>query len=227
VGPGLERDFVHVAALFSSAVSITHQPVKWVSEDASYTPGFLVFFKDGSQLVVEVKSAFEVEKCRPLFDRISAELSGRQSPSMAVTDHHLYADSRIVNALLILRYATTAFPADDCERALQCVNDSNSGISVADLCIRARVGLEVILRLVNWRRLALKVDLSFEPEDRVLPVQDSTNTNPVAHFRSWINARARSHERVEIDHTALDLALLRLASHWAAHACRPSQRTYK
>jgi hypothetical protein len=185
----LERDFVHIAALFSSTVSITHQPFKLVWEDASYTPDFLVCFKDGSQLVVEVKPVPHVEKYRPLFDRAAAKLNGRQTPFLVVTDQHLRTESRTANALLIRRYAKTSFPADDCERALQRVNESTAGISVAELCSIAGVCRELILHLVAWHRLALSADLSFGPEARVFKVQNSKETSNALLFTSWIDAQ--------------------------------------
>jgi hypothetical protein len=226
VGSDLERDFVHVASLFSSVVTITHQPVKWVSEDASYTPCFWVFFRDGSQLLVEVKSDRNVEKCRPLLGSAGAEVNGIQTPFIIVTDHHLKSGPRTANARLIHRYAKTSFPAADCERVLQRVNESNSGISVKELCSSTGVSREVILHLVACRRLALSPDLALEPRDRVFPVQESKSRSHATAFKSWINAQGWPLQRVEIDHAACDLALLRLASLWA-DACRPSQRRSK
>jgi hypothetical protein len=185
----LERDFVHIAALFSLTVSITHQPFKLVWEDASYTPDFLVCFKDGSQLVVEVKPVPHVEKYRPLFDRAAAKLNGRQTPFLVVTDEHLRAESRTANAMLIRRYAKSSFPADDCERVLRCVSESTSGISMAELCSSAGVRREVTLYLVAWHRLALSGDLSFGPEARVFKVQNSKETSNALLFTSWIDAQ--------------------------------------
>jgi len=185
----LERDFVHIAALFSWTVSIAHQPFKLSWEDASYTPDFLVCFKDGSQLVVEVKPASHVAKYRTLFDRAAAKLNGRQTPFLVVTDEHLRAESRTANAMLIRRYAKSSFPADDCERVLRCVSESTSGISMAELCSSAGVRREVILYLVAWHRLALSGDLSFGPEARVFKVQNSMEKSNALLFTSWIDAQ--------------------------------------
>ena len=51
----VERDFVYLAIAFPLLKTITHQPFELSLEAGSYTPDFLVEFKDGSRIVVEVK----------------------------------------------------------------------------------------------------------------------------------------------------------------------------
>ncbi len=57
----LERDFVYLTIAFPFLKTIAHQPFELSLEAGSYTPDFLVDFKDGSRIVIEVKPESKME----------------------------------------------------------------------------------------------------------------------------------------------------------------------
>lgn len=183
-----ERDFVHIAALFSFTKSIEHQPFRLVWEDASYTPDLLIRFKDASQLVVEVKPAAKVDKYRALFDRASEKLKGHKLPFMVATDTHLQTGQRVANALLIRRYAKTTFTESSCYSAIKLVEGRSDGVSFLELCSAIQISRELILHLVAMRKLAVDPDLSIGANALVYPVTQLKEQSHAIQFANWFGA---------------------------------------
>ncbi len=184
----LERDFVQIAALFSFTESIEHQPFRLVWDDASYTPDFLIRFKDASQLVVEVKPLVKVDKYRALFDRASEKLKGHKLPFMVATDTQLQAGQRVANALLIRRYAKTSFTESSCDRAIKLVEVRSDGMSFLELCSDTPISRELILHLVARRRLAVSPNLAIGSNAMVFPVNHLKEQSHAIQFASWFDA---------------------------------------
>jgi hypothetical protein len=183
----LERDFVQIAALFSFIESIEHQPFRLVWDDATYTPDFLIRFKDGSQLVVEVKPSAKVDKYRTLFDRASEKLKGHKLLFMVATDTQLQAGQRVANAMLIRRYAKTTFAESACDSAIKLVDAHTDGISFTELCSKTSISHELILHLVARRLLALGPDLSMGPTAQAFPVTDPKEPSHAIQFAKWFD----------------------------------------
>ena len=184
----LERDFIQIAALFSFIESIEHQPFRLVWDDASYTPDFLIRFKDASQLVVEVKPSVKVDKYRAIFDRASEKLKGHKLPFMVATDTILQAGQRATNALLIRRYAKTTFADSSCDSAIKLVEARSDGVSFLELESCTQVSRELILHLVAMRRLAVGSDLAIGSNALVFPVTHFKEQSHAIQFASWFDA---------------------------------------
>jgi hypothetical protein len=182
-----ERDFVHIAALFSFTESIEHQPFRLVWDDASYTPDFLLRFRDASQLVVEVKPAARVEKYRVLFDRASVKLKGHKLPFLVATEAQLQAGERVANARLIRRYAKTTFTESACACAIKLVEDRSEGISFLELCTATSISRELILHLVARRRLAVGPDLAVSSNALIFPVTQHKEQSHAIQFAKWFD----------------------------------------
>jgi len=184
----LERDFVQIAALFSFTESIEHQPFRLVWDDASYTPDFLIRFKDASQLVVEVKPLVKVDKYRALFDRATEKLKGHKLPFMVATDTQIQTGQRVANALLIRRYAKTSFAESSCDTAIKLVDARSDGMPFLELCSDTQISRELILHLVAKRRLALGPDLAIGSTALVFPVTQLKEQSHAFQFASWFDA---------------------------------------
>lgn len=183
----LERDFVQITALYSFTESIEHQPFRLAWDDASYTPDFLIRFKDSSQLVVEVKPSAKVDKYRVLFDRASEKLKGHKLPFMVATDTQLQTGQRVANAMLIRRYAKTTFAESACDSAINLVEARIDGITFMELCSKTAISRELILHLVARRLLAIGPDLSIDPASRVFPVVDPKEPSHAIQFAKWFD----------------------------------------
>lgn len=185
----LERDFVQTAALFPFTQHIQHQPFKLKWEDASYTPDFLLRFRDGTQLVVEVKPQTKLDKYRPLFDRAAAKLNEHGLPFSVALDTQIHKSERAANALEVRRYGKTRFPGAQCEQAVLVVNRHADGIRFRDAITQHDLPREVLLHLVSRQLVALDSNLSIDSKARVFPIHDSKEKSHAIQFASWFDAQ--------------------------------------
>ena len=128
----LERDFIHTAVRFAYIASVRHQPFKLNFEDSSYTPDFLLTFKDGSRLVVEVKPADKVDGYRELFDNASSKRQDAGFLFLVADDKTIRRDDRADKARLIRRYSKTACRPNEQARILGLLHGCRDGICISD-----------------------------------------------------------------------------------------------
>lgn len=100
----LERDFVHLAALFYATTSIKHQPFHLTTASGGYTPDFLVCFTDGSRCVVEVKPEALLAGHEEKLAQASEVLAQHGLHFVVALDRHIHESGRHENAILIRRY---------------------------------------------------------------------------------------------------------------------------
>lgn len=183
-----ERRFAHIAALYPFTEHIRHQPFKLVWDDASYTPDFLLTFRDKSKLVVEVKPSDKVEKYQMLFQRATQKLQASGYLFYVATDTQISASDRSANALLIRRYAKASFPKSACEALLERVTKTPAGVSVKQLC-GADVYSHCVLRhLISKRLLATAPDLSTEPSSIIsIPISSGVQSHAL-QFSTWFDS---------------------------------------
>lgn len=80
----LEKHFVYRALLCPGLSKIQHQPFRLQLEKSGkyYTPDFLLFFTDGSHIVVEVKRSEKVKHAIERFSEISRRLPSALWPEL-------------------------------------------------------------------------------------------------------------------------------------------------
>ena len=184
----LERDFVHIAALHSFIARIEHQPFKLVWDDASYTPDFLLTFRDQSKLVIEVKPSTKVDKYQELFQRAEQKLRANGLPFYVATDTRISASGRPANALLIRRYAKTMYPLDACQALVERVIKVPDGVTVAELCDANAHSLSLLRHVISKRLLTTQSDLGTQPHSIVSTPHSLKGQSHALQFSGWFDA---------------------------------------
>lgn len=181
----LERDFVHLSALFPWIQSIQHQPFLLELDSGNYTPDFLLVFEDGSRAVVEVKpKALLNPHLRKLED---AETHLRQHGLyfFIALDIHIQKGGRAERALKIRRYAKSRTDAEQTHRALRLVTDC--GCLTLERLQAAGVSVEIISFLLTRREVEVEPDLRLESSTMVRVPQRPTLGEPDAvRFGQWL-----------------------------------------
>lgn len=184
----LERDFVQIAALFPFTAHIEHQPFRLTLELRRYTPDFLLSFKDGSRLVIEVKPHKKLAGYHELFEGAAAKLKSYGLSFMVATDTQIKQHDRAANALEIRRYAKTEFPAAQCAQAVSVLAQHPDGLQFRQLSRIHSLPREVLLHLVSRQFLALDRNLDITPDARVYPINLLKEKNHAIQFASWFDA---------------------------------------
>lgn len=188
----VERDFVHMAALFPLTKKIVHQPFRMeVEEGRHYTPDFLVDFHDGGHLIVEVKPESKTQKFLPLFDHVRKTLAQRNVRFILASDRMLRHEDREERALRIRRYGKSACPPGEAQRALSILANAPNGILIGDLRAEG-ISLPTILHLIARQKIRTGSSLHFEEEDTVIS-NDFLNMEEehAIHFDCWSDASTR------------------------------------
>lgn len=184
-----ERDFVHITGLYCHVVKIQHQPFRLMLDDATYTPDFLLTFKDQSKLVVEVKPFDRIEEYRDLFDRASKKLHQSGYFFLVATEAHFRSNGIADNALEIRRYGKSSFDAASCEKIVSGLADHPDGLTIQELRLKYRVPREQILHLICKRLITTQPGLATLDGDLVFTPQNINKEKDHAiQFAAWINA---------------------------------------
>lgn len=181
----LERDFVHLAALFPWLRSIQHQPFLLELESGSYTPDFLLAFQDGSRAVVEVKPKALLNPHLRKLAEAEKRLLDHGLYFFIALDVHIQKDGRSERALRIRRYGKSRMDAEQIQRAHRMVQDGGA-VKVEQLQAGG-IGVEVLSFLLTRRSIEVKPDLRLEPATVVRVPERPTYGEPDAiHFGKWI-----------------------------------------
>lgn len=188
----LERDFVHMAALFPLTKKITHQPFKMALEEGRhYTPDFLVDFHDGSHLIIEVKPESKQHRFLHLFDQVRKNLARRNVRFIVANDRMLRNGDREERALRIRRYGKSACPPGEAQRALELLSKAPEGIQIGDLTAEG-ITLTTTLHLIARQRICTGSSLHFEDSDTVISSDFLNKEREHAiHFDCWSDASER------------------------------------
>jgi hypothetical protein len=181
----LERDFVHLAALFPWIKSIQHQPFLLELESGSYTPDFLLVFQDGSRAVVEVKPKALLNPHLRKLEEAEKRLLDHGLYFFIALDVHIQKDGRSERALRIRRYGKSRMDAEQIQRAHRMVQDGGA-VKVEQLQASG-IGVEVLSFLLTRRTIEVKPDLRLELATVVRVPERPTYGEPDAiHFGKWI-----------------------------------------
>lgn len=184
----VERDFVHCAALFPAAVSISSQPFKLTLSVGAYTPDYLVTFKDGSRAVVEVKPEEFVENFQEKFEQARLKLAEFGMSFLLARDTVLRREGLADRALFVRRYAKGGAGANDIQRCLELLEGAGGALSMKELN-GAGIGLATILFMVTRRQLLTSADLQYGDDATVqlFPPTDLGGSHAI-RFANWLDA---------------------------------------
>lgn len=182
---GLERDFVHLAALFPWTKSIQHQPFLLELESGSYTPDFLLAFQDGSRAVVEVKPKALLNPHLRKLEEAEKRLLDHGLYFFIALDVHIQKGARAERALRIRRYAKSGMDAEQLHLAMRLV-DEFGPLTVARLQA-AGVSVEIISFLLTRRKVEVEPDLRLEPTTFVrVPDRPTLGAPDAVRFGQWL-----------------------------------------
>jgi len=193
-----ERFFVHIAALYPFIRKITDQPFSLDLGANSYTPDFLLEFKDGSRLVVEVKPDSRMKEYEELFAKAAEKLSAYGYEFLVAKDVDITREELASRALRIRRYCKSSFNHQACKRAIRIVESSKSGVAMKELKQTHRISLELILHLIGYHQLCTNNNLSIDDRAIVKSIkklkQEIANEyqSHAIHFGSWFDTQDRS-----------------------------------
>ncbi|MCE1194531.1 MAG: TnsA endonuclease N-terminal domain-containing protein [Acidovorax sp.] len=184
----LERDFVYLTIAFPFLRTITHQPFQLSLAAGGYTPDFLVYFKDGSRVAVEVKPESQMEGFAEKLAQAKAQLAEREIEFLVAHDTLLRRDGIEERAKRIRRYAKGKYPASEQELVIQSLQSSPRGLSFKFL---ASLGVQktTILHMVSHQKLQVSSRLDIEDDALVqLPITLNEEGSHAIRFANWLNA---------------------------------------
>jgi hypothetical protein len=180
----LERDFVHLAALFPWIKSIQHQPFLLELEIGSYTPDFLLVFDDSSRAVVEVKPKALLDPHLPKLKEAEKRLLEHGLYFFIALDTDIQKDGRADRALRIRRYAKSRVDAEPLHLAMRLID---CGPLTVERLQAAGVTIEVISFLLTRRRVEVEPDLRLEPSTVVrVPDRPTLGELDAVRFGKWL-----------------------------------------
>lgn len=184
----VERDFVHCAALFPATTSISSQPFKLTLLAGTYTPDYLVVFRDGSRAVVEVKPEEFIENFQEKFDQARRKLAKFGMSFLLARDTVLRRDRLAERALFVRRYAKGGASLNDINRCIEILRSSNGVLSMKEL-YEAGISRSTIFFMVTRRQLHLGADLQYGDDAQVqLFEQPDLGESHAIRFANWLDA---------------------------------------
>ena len=185
----LERDFIHVAALCPQCANIDHQPFRMDLEVGSYTPDFLIQFKDGSRAVVEVKPQALLAGHEQKLAQATEKLTSHGLTFVLALDTHIRTEGRSGNAKRVRRYGKSHHSSTEAELALQLLQ-GRSHMLIAEM-VTAGVSRPTLAHLVCLHRLELNPHFGLDDLDTVRLVDYSNSKkgeSDAVRFASWLTA---------------------------------------
>ena len=185
----LERKFLQRALLCSYIKHVRHQPFKIAYEidgkTLKYTPDFLVTLRNKTRLIIEVKPTTFVNKNRALFDAAREILRANDLTFIVATEKNLGSKATMANASLLLRYARSSTPDDECQRCMNILREF-SPIPMSPLISKAEITRTTVLHLIGRRQIAINSDLALNSET-LLSLPNQGEQNGLIFFCDWFN----------------------------------------
>jgi hypothetical protein len=187
----LERRFLQRALVFPHLKEIFHQPFRIdyfeLDEPRSYIPDFLLCFKDGSKIVVEVKPAVFINKNRGKLNAAKSLLSPKSVPFLAITDKEIDSGTAARGAALLLRYARGAISDQSRSRCMHLIHAQSNALALGALMAKADVSLGDVLHLIARGHLSIPSSLSIDSTTPVTLTNQEEKNVPLC-FCNWFNA---------------------------------------
>lgn len=183
----LERDFVYLTIAFPFLKTIAHQPFELSLEAGSYTPDFLVDFKDGSRIVIEVKPESKMEGFAEKLAQAEVQLRDRGIEFLVAHDTLLRRDDIEQRAKRIRRYAKGQYPAAEQELVIQSLQSAQHGLSFKSL-VSLGAQKVTILHMISHQKLQVNSNLDIDDDAIVqLPITFNEEGSHAIRFANWLN----------------------------------------
>lgn len=190
----LERRFLQRALLFPYLKKVLHQPFTIPFPDKgtrdSYTPDFLLIFKDESKIVIEIKPSIFVAKYSEKFAAANAFLDKHNYPFYVITDKHIDVENYAYNAALLLRYARGSISELNRRNCLEAFKTLDVEMSIGQLIERASVSFEDILYLAGRGILSIPLEIKISYDTLITPSMKGDKNDHIC-FLNWFNATPR------------------------------------
>lgn len=184
----LERDFVYLTVAFPFLKTIAHQPFELSLEAGSYTPDFLVDFKDGSRIVIEVKPESKMDGFAEKLAQAEVQLRDRGIEFLVAHDTLLRKGGIEQRAKRIRRYAKGQYPTAEQELILQTLQSSPRGLTFKSL-VSLGAQKVTILHMVSHQKLQVNSNLDIDDDAVVqLPITFNEEGSHAIRFANWLGA---------------------------------------
>lgn len=183
---GLERDFVHLAALFYATTSIKHQPFHLTTAAGGYTPDYLLCFADGSRCVVEVKPEALLAGHEQKLAQAKDVLEEHGLHFVIALDRHIHEGGRHDNAMLIRRYGKSRL---DALRQGSLLTELAKGPQSVGALMALGFTVPDIAQSVCRHQVSLGKYLSLQEQQEVSAVEGAAYLEGVSHavcFDRWL-----------------------------------------
>lgn len=200
----LERRFLQRALLFPYLKKVLHQPFTIPFPEKgtrdSYTPDFLLIFKDESKIVIEIKPSIFVAKYSEKFAAANAFLDKQNYPFYVITDKQIDIENCAYNAALLLRYARGSISELNREKCLDAFKAVGIEMSIGQLIEKTSVSFEDILYLAGRGILSIPLEIAITYDSLITPFMKG-DKNDLIRFFNWFNATPR-HADTDISNDA-------------------------
>ncbi len=167
----LEYKFIKKLILTPNVISITSQPFQILygeDDSCSYTPDFLVNFRNGRALVIEVKPCKFIEKQRNLFDVINEILRQRGFTFCIVTEQEIDVDDSQEEIGLLLRYAKGTINQSSVDAVKRLFfNREDASFTIQEVCRLAQIQKTDVLHLLGRKILFFESEMSTSENTKV------------------------------------------------------------
>lgn len=187
----LERDFVLRAALCADVAQLQHQPFRLeLPLGRRYTPDFLVTYRSGSRVVVEVKPDERTERFAKAFDEARSLLAERGIDFLVLTEVHIRHGRAHERAAMVLRYRKMAVDPAVRERIVTHLNRHPEGLSLLALQEQCSAARPDVLSLAAARAIRVSSAIELDDDGRFFPNIPMEADHEV-RLESWFDSAQR------------------------------------
>ncbi|MEO8390675.1 TnsA endonuclease N-terminal domain-containing protein [Polaromonas sp.] len=168
----LEKRFIMIALSCPVVTHIVHQPMTMEliygpNERAKYTPDFKVRFRDGDQIIVEVKPEVFISENKRTLEAAKKQLAGEGTRYAVFTDKQIDANGLAARALLLMRYGRLWLSDDDALECKRLLEDECAGSARVSSLMARGVSESLIWNMVARHQLRVPAGLNINPHETV------------------------------------------------------------
>jgi hypothetical protein len=195
-----ERWFLVLAVLLPRLQRIQHQPFQLElppadagaddAKAATYVPDFLLEFKSGERVVVEVKPEKFVPKHRARLLAAAEVLKSRDHSFFVITDRHLESTASMAEGIEMRRRAKGPRPVEETQRALAALAAALGYVTVGELCAVADVSIGAVAWLVGRAMVGTKTPSVTHEQTLVIHLDKEEDCNAALSVGRWFASKA-------------------------------------
>lgn len=188
----LERRFIMAALSCPVVCDIQHQPLTLQLHDPDstsstrYTPDFLVTFRDGSSVIVEVKPKARLKPHERRLQAAGQLLQEQGQRFFVATDKHIDGNGLAMRAMLVMRYGRMHLSAEAALETLTAIrNACRDSVSVKEL-VEQGLSEAMVWALVARHECRVPPDFQVEPNQSITIIPYEGDCHD--YFLSWFGA---------------------------------------